>query len=156
MEKIVIGKYVSTHGIKGEIRIKSNFKYKDKVFIVNNNIFIGDTKFTIKSYRVHKGYDMVTLDGINNINEILNLKGSLVYINKDDLKLKSDEYLDSDLIGFDVYMDNELKGKVLDINYLIKDKKLLVIENKLVPFELVKKIDFNNKKIEIEKVDGLL
>ena len=156
MEKIVIGKYVSTHGIKGEIRIKSNFKYKDKVFVVDNNIFIGDREFIINSYRVHKEYDMITLKGINNINEILNLKGSLVYIDKDNLKLKSDEYLDSDLIGLDVYIENDLKGKVLDINYLTKDKKLLVVNNKLVPFELIKKIDFNCRKIEIEKVDGLL
>ena len=29
---IYLGKYVNTHGIKGEIRIKSNFKYKDKAF----------------------------------------------------------------------------------------------------------------------------
>lgn len=156
MEKIVIGKYVSTHGIKGEIRIKSNFKYKDKVFVIGNNIFIGDREFIINSYRVHKEYDMITLKGINNINEILNLKGSLVYIDKDNLKLKSDEYLDSDLIGLDVYIENDLKGKVLDINYLTKDKKLLVVNNKLVPFELIKKIDFNCRKIEIEKVDGLL
>jgi len=156
MEKILIGKYVSTHGIKGEIRIKSNFKYKEKVFLVGNEIYIGDKKFIINSYRVHKEYDMITLNGINNINDILFLKGSLVYIDKLLLKLNKDEYLDSDLIGFDVYMDIELKGKVEDINYLNKNKKLLVINNKLVPFELIKEIKFDDKKIILEKVDGLL
>ena len=30
MNKIVIGKYVTTHGIKGEIRIKSDFNEKDQ------------------------------------------------------------------------------------------------------------------------------
>jgi len=156
MEKILIGKYVSTHGIKGEIRIKSNFKYKEKVFLIGNEIYIGDKKFIINSYRVHKEYDMITLNGINNINDILYLKGSLVYIDKLLLKLNKDEYLDSDLIGFDVYMDIELKGKVEDINYLNKNKKLLVINNKLVPFELIKEIKFDDKKIILEKVDGLL
>ena len=156
MEKLLIGKYVSTHGIKGEIRIKSNFKYKEKVFVVGNIIYIGDKEFIINSYRVHKEYDMITLDGINNINDILFLKGSLVYIDKDSLNLNKDEYLDSDLIGFNVYMTEILKGKVSDINYLTKNKKLLVINNKLVPFELIKKIDFNNKIIILEKVDGLL
>lgn len=156
MEKLLIGKYVSTHGIKGEIRIKSDFKYKEKVFAVGNIIYIGDKKFIINSYRVHKEYDMITLDGINNINDILFLKGSLVYIDKDSLNLNKDEYLDSDLIGFDVYMNEILKGKVNDINYLAKNKKLLVINNKLVPFELIKKIDFNNKIIILEKVDGLI
>ena len=156
MEKILIGKYVSTHGIKGEIRIKSNFKYKEKVFIVGNEIYIEDKKFIINSYRIHKEYDMITLAGINNINDILSLKGSLVYIDKSLLKLNKDEYLDSDLIGFKVYIDNNLKGTVQDISYLTKNKKLLIINNKLVPFELIKQIDLENKKIILEKVDGLL
>ena len=156
MEKILIGKYVSTHGIKGEIRIKSNFKYKEKVFIVGNEIYIEDKKFIINSYRIHKEYDMITLAGINNINDILSLKGSLVYIDKSLLKLDKDEYLDSDLIGFKVYIDNNLKGTVQDISYLTKNKKLLIINNKLVPFELIKQIDLENKKIILEKVDGLL
>ncbi len=156
MEKLLIGKYVSTHGIKGEIRIKSNFKYKEKVFIVGNNIYLDDKEFKINSYRVHKEYDMITLNGINNINDILYLKGSFVYIDKDKLNLENGEYLDSDLIGFDVYMDSKLKGKVDDISYLNKNKKLLVIENKLIPFELISKIDFENKKIILEKVEGLL
>ncbi len=156
MEKILIGKYVSTHGIKGEIRIKSNFKYKEKVFIVGNEIYIEDKKFIINSYRIHKEYDMITLVGINNINDILSLKGSLVYIDKSLLKLNKDEYLDSDLIGFKVYIDNNLKGTVQDISYLTKNKKLLIINNKLVPFELIKQIDLENKKIILEKVDGLL
>ena len=32
MKFINIGKIVNTHGIKGELRILSKFRYKDKVF----------------------------------------------------------------------------------------------------------------------------
>ena len=99
---------------------------------------------------------MVTLEGINNINDIENLKGSLVYVLRSDLNLSKDEYLDSDLINFEVYMNTELKGKIIDIKYLNNNKKILNVDNHLVPFELVKKIDFDNKKIIIERVDGLL
>ena len=154
--KILIGKYVTTHGIKGEIRIKSNFKYKDKVFMVGNKIYLDNQEFIINSYRVHKEYDMITLDGINNINDILPLKGSLVYVEESDLNLKSDEYLDTDLIGCSVYMEDRLKGKVTDIEYLNKNKMLLKVNNTLVPFELVKKIDLEKREIILEKVDGLL
>ena len=38
MDLINIGKLVNTHGLKGEVRILSTFKYKDKV----------SPKFTIK------------------------------------------------------------------------------------------------------------
>ena len=37
---IKIGKYVNTHGIKGEIRILSNFSRKDLVFMPNKKIYI--------------------------------------------------------------------------------------------------------------------
>ena len=83
MEKVLVGKYVKTHGIKGEIKIKSNFKYKDRVFKVGNLIFIGEKEFEITGYRIHQDYDMITLKGINDINEILPLKGSFVYFDKE-------------------------------------------------------------------------
>ena len=41
MEYVYIGKIVSTHGIKGEIKIISDFDYKDKVFKKGINIYIG-------------------------------------------------------------------------------------------------------------------
>lgn len=154
--KVLIGKYVNTHGIKGEIRIKSDFKYKDKAFVIGNTIYLGDYSFTINSYRVHKCYDMLTFKEIDNINDILPLKGSLVYIEKDDLNLQKDDYLDTDLIGYIVYMEDEIKGKVKAIEYLNKEKVLLKVNDTLVPFELVNKVDMDNKTIILEKVDGLL
>lgn len=152
MKKIVIGKYVNTHGIKGEIRIKSNFLYKDRVFKVGNEIII-DKPYIITSYRVHKDYDMVTLEGINNINDIINLKNSLVYIDRDKY-LSDDDYLDSDLIGFKVCNSN-LDLIVTDISYINEKKKLLVANDKLIPFELIEDIDKNKKVITIKDVIGL-
>lgn len=153
---VLIGKYVSTHGIKGEIRIKSNFKYKEKVFKIGNILIINNQEYEVTSYRPHKGYDMVTFKGIDNINQIISLKGSLVYVNKELLKLNDDEYLDSDLIDMDIIINNKLMGRVSGIRYLTETKKLLVVDSKYVPFELIKKIDLKNKKIEIEEVSGLL
>ena len=148
MEKVLVGKYVKTHGIKGEIKIKSNFKYKDRVFKVGNLIFIGEKEFEITGYRIHQDYDMITLKGINDINEILPLKGSFVYFDK--------EYLDTDLINLDLYMKDRLIGKVQEISYVTKTKKLLIVDNHYIPYELIKNIDFKSKKIEIEEVSGLI
>ena len=152
MNKIVIGKYVNTHGIKGEIRIKSNFLYKDRVFKKGNEIII-DKPYIINSYRVHKDYDMVTLEGINNINDIINLKNSLVYIDRDKY-LNDEDYLDSDLIGFKVCNSN-LDLIVTDISYINETKKLLVANGKLIPFELIENIDKDKKIIIIKEVIGL-
>ncbi len=150
---IYIGKYVNTHGIKGEIRIKSNFKYKDKVFFVGNTLIIDNQEFVINSYRRHKEYDMVTFKGITDINQIIDLKGSKVYVFN--ISLSEGEYLDSTLIGFKVYMNNIYKGDVFDIKYLNNSKKILVVNNKYVPFELVS-VNLTEKRIDVMEVDGLL
>ncbi|MBQ1551268.1 MAG: hypothetical protein IIZ67_04110, partial [Bacilli bacterium] len=51
MNKVYIGKIVNTHGIKGELRIRSDFPYKDRVFLIGNNLIIDDKEYNIKSYR---------------------------------------------------------------------------------------------------------
>ncbi len=154
--KVLVGKYVKTHGIKGEIKVRSNFLYKDRIFRAGKKIFIKDQEFTIKDYRKHQEYDMLTFEGINDINQILSLKGNFLYANREDLGLKQEEYLDSDLIGLDLYQNNIFVGKVRDIAFITKNKKLLVINSHYVPFELIKKVDLKNKRIDIEEVLGLL
>ena len=51
-EYIYIGKIVNTHGIKGELRLLSDFKYKDKVFLENRKIYISEDYIceTINTY----------------------------------------------------------------------------------------------------------
>lgn len=154
MNKIVIGKYVNTHGIKGEIRIKSNFKYKDRVFRKGSEIII-DKPYIINSYRVHKDFDMVTLEGINSINDIIHLKNSLVYIDKEKY-LNQNDYLDSDLIGFSIYCNDNYIGNVSDIRELNNNKKLIEVNGKLIPFELIIDIKLDEKMIIIEYLEGLI
>lgn len=154
--KVLVGKYVKTHGIKGEIKVRSNFLYKDRIFQTGKKVFLKDQEFTIKGYRKHQEYDMLTFEGINDINQILSLKGNFLYANREDLGLKQEEYLDSDLIGLDLYQNNIFVGKVRDIAFITKNKKLLVINSHYVPFELIKKVDLKNKRIDIEEVFGLL
>ena len=69
MEYLYLGKIVNTHGIKGEVRILSKFKYKSKVLKKYFKIYIDPNKSEeiINSYRPHKQFDMITIDGITNI-----------------------------------------------------------------------------------------
>jgi len=157
MNLIYIGKLVNTHGLKGEVRIISDFKYKDNVFKINNNLYINNKKYNIKSYRKHKIYDMVNLLGIDNIDDALLLKNSNVYIDKDEYKF--DGYLDEEIIGLDVYDDLDYKGKVVDI-YNAGYNDILVVEGKkrhMIPYrdEFIDKIDIVNKKIFISYIKGL-
>ena len=161
MKLIKIGKIVNTHGIKGELRILSKFPYKDKVFVKNMKVYIDKNNIeVINTYRKHKNFDMVTFEGYNNINEVLKYKGKNVYINKEDIELKQDEYLDEELIGLDVMYKNMLMGTIGDIERYDKIS-LIKINGKdryyLIPynFNLIDNIDIKNNKIYIKDVDGL-
>ena len=115
MDYVYIGDIVNTHGIKGELRIISDFKYKNQVFTPHFNIYIGKNKkeFTIDSYRVHKNFDMVCLNGLNDINDALMYKGESVYVKRSDLNI--DTYLDEELIGMSVLDEDKILGHVKDL-----------------------------------------
>ena len=148
-----IGKYVNTHGIKGEIRILSDFSRKDLVFIPKFKIYIKDKEYVIKTYRKHKNYDMVTLEGINDINDIEYLKGNSVYINRDDIN----EFIDEDLYNYKlVYKDKKYDIKDILIN---KANKILVLDNnKMIPYvkEFIIRMDHSNKLIYMNLPDNML
>lgn len=162
MKRVLIGQIVNTHGLKGELRIVSNFPYKVLVFKKGFKVYVGKREelCVINSYRSHKIYDMVTFEGIDNIDTAIAYKGDFVYIDRCDLKI--DGYINEDLIGFDVYYEDNMLGKLHDIiNNGAHD--ILVImnnsENKImIPFvdEYVKKVDLDNKKLMIEVIDGLI
>lgn len=162
MNYIYIGKIVNTHGLKGEVRILSNFKYKDKVFIKNMNIYIGKDKKkeAINSYRPHKNFDMICMNGYNNINDVLKYKGSLVYVLKEDIRLDSGCYLDEDLIGLDVIVGKDKVGVVKKVEYN-KQSLFVVTTDKgdcLIPYvsDIIEKIDLNDGYIMFKDIKGLI
>ena len=160
MNNIYIGKIVNTHGIKGELRIKSNFPFKDKVFIINNKLIIDNKEYTIKSYRVHKDYDMVTLNDYNDINQVLFLKNKEVYFNKEDLLLNDKEILDEDLIRYKVIAKDGKCGTIKEIFMASPSNKILRVEldkEILVPFNspMIVNIDKEKEEITIDIIDGM-
>ena len=153
---VCVGKIVNTHGIKGELRILSDFELKNKIFQKDINLYVGPEKseFTITSYRHLKLFDMVTFRGITNINEVINLKGLLVYVKREILNLDNDSYVLSDLIGLDVYDKDKKIGTVKDY-YLDNGNTLLDILGKkefYIPLKshYIKSVNLQDKKIITE------
>lgn len=162
MKYINIGKLVNTHGIKGEVRIISNFKYKDRVFIPGMKIYIGRDKVCeeINSYRHHKIFEMITIKGYNDINQVLKYKGEYVFVNKDDIILNDFEYLDEDIIGLKVFVDDKYMGVVKKIERY-NTNNLLVVKGEekdyLIPynFDIIKSVDLEKREMNVVNILGL-
>ena len=160
MEKVFVGKIVKTHGIKGEIRILSQFPYKAKVFQVGNKVLIDDQEYTIMSYRVHKGFDMVTFDGYSDINDVLFLMKKDVYVDKDFLQLNDEEVLDEDLIHYSVLTKDGRRGIIKEIFYASESNKILRVEldhEVLIPINspMILQINKKDKTVLIELIEGM-
>ena len=159
MNFVYIGVIVNTHALKGEVRIISNFEYKDRVFKIGKSLYIGDLKNCeeIETYRVHKHYDMVKFKGINYINDVLKYKGKKVYVLRSDLNLKSDEYLESDLIGLDAKFEEKIIGTITDI---INNNgyKLIKIKEKLIPLNdnFIEKVNIEKNEVILKNVGELI
>jgi len=141
MELIKVGKIVNTHGIKGELKILSRFEYKHLVFVKDQIIFIDDSSYQITNYRHHQQFELITLNGFNNINDVLLFKGKNIYVDRSSLSLDQN-ILATDLIGYQVFDQGLLIGEVVDL----EDRGaglLLVVQTK-------------DKKIFIPKVDAFI
>ncbi len=157
---IYIGKIVSTHGIKGELRIISDFLYKDRVFVVGNDLIIDNKNYKIKTYRKHKNFDMVRLNDYKDINEVLFLLKKKVYFKKENLKLDDDEVLDEDLINYQVLTTDGKRGIIKEIFLASKDNKILRImldREILIPINspMIKKIDKKKQELIVELISGI-
>lgn len=159
MKYIFIGRIVNTHALKGEVRIVSDFEFKDRIFKENTLLYIGENKDKeiIETYRKHKQFDMVKFKGIDYINDVLKYKGSKVYIGESILNLKDDEILISELINMDVYNDNKYVGRITEYRS-DNGNNMLRVNNKLIPYnkDFITKIDKENKSIYFHDIGVFL
>lgn len=159
MDYIYIGKIVNTHALKGEVRLISNFEYKNRVFKIGNYLYIGQGKVKeeIESYRVHKQFDMVKFKGIDYINDVLKYKGCSVYISSDDIKLNDYELLDNEFLEMDIYNKDILIGKVCE--YINNNgNKMVRVNEKLIPYnkDFITNVDKANKRIIMHDIEVFL
>jgi 16S rRNA processing protein RimM len=167
MEYIQIGKIVSTHGIKGEVKAFSDSDFKKERFKCGNTLYLsndnGYIPIIINSYREHKNMVLITFNNFKNINDVLKYIGFNICIKKDDLPILEKGHYYLDIIGLDVYdMHNKYIGIIKDIR-VVPQGGILEIKKtdgkiSLVPYvdEFVIEIDVKNKKMIINPIEGLL
>ena len=105
-------------------------------------------------------FDMITLEGYNNINDVLFLMKKKVYFDKDKLILSDDEILDEDLVKFKVIDDDGNIGKINEIFMASSTNKILRVEfshEVLIPYNspIIKSIDKNRKEIHVSLIGGM-
>ena len=109
------GEIVSTHGVRGEVKI---LPWTDSVDFLRRfkTLYINEKPYTVKSSFAHKGCMIALLDGVEDLNAAMALKGRTVCFARADARLPKGRFFLAALIGARVVTeDGALVGELVDI-----------------------------------------
>lgn len=169
MEYVTLAKVVSTHGIKGDLKLfpltdfaKIRFK-KGKKFELYNEETKRTVEVTCFSFKTSGKFIVVHFDEFNTPEEAIKYQNYIVRMNSEEVhRLPKDTYYYKDLIGSTVYLENSDKyGEVISVSNNGKQDLLRIklVNNKetLIVFvnALIKEVDIKNKSIILNDIEGL-
>ena len=167
LPNLEIGQIVNTFGIKGMVKVKpftDNIRRFDElktVYVEKNG---NQTEYEIEEVKYHKDMVLIKFKGIDKVEQAEMLRNSYLTVSRDSVeKLEEGRYYIVDLLGLEVYTDEQiLLGTLEDIFntgsndiYVVKDKQGKQI---LLPAiqDVIKQIDIENKKIIVHLLPGLI
>ena len=159
------GKIINTHGVRGGLKLESwcdtpnDLASLKKVFLQNGAEY---KLYKVKKASVFKQFVLFELDGINDIDAAMTLRGKVVYADRNDISIDEDAFFIADIIGLDVIdlESGEKIGTLSDVlNLGASDLYEIDTKNgkKLIPAvpEFIKEIDLE-KGIFVSLIEGML
>ncbi|MGI6028222.1 MAG: ribosome maturation factor RimM [Candidatus Heteroscillospira sp.] len=95
------GRVVNTHGVRGEVKIQP-WADSPEFLLDFARFYIDGAPVKVQHSRVHKGCVIAALEGVEDVNAAMRLKGKTVFINRDDAELSEDGYFIQDILGAQV------------------------------------------------------
>lgn len=161
-----IGQIVNTFGIKGMVKVKP-FTDDIKIFDRLKNIYLKNKEmmqYEIEEIKYHKNMVLIKLKGIDSIEQANALRETFIVIDREDEEpLEEGTYYIVDLLGLEVYTDEENFLGILDDIYNTGSNDIYVIKDEqgkeiLLPGidEVIKEINIEDKKIIVHLIPGLI
>lgn len=165
-EYLEIGKIVSVHGLKGEVRVQpwcdsGDFMKKFKTLYFDKN---GKNSISVVACRPHGNVVILKLDGVDTPEQAQLLRGKMLYMKRADAKLAKTQYFIAELIGCTVYdADDERRiyGKISDVSktgandvWHIQDENGKEYLIPAIPIVVVE-TDVENEKVKIRPLKGI-
>ena len=168
MSKYVsVGKILNFHGVKGEAKVgysrnqQEFMKSLKNVFILKDGLY---NPFLVKSIRFNTKFAIIKFEGIDTVNEIVEYKNCLVFVDETTVRenLDEDEFLIDELVGMSVLCEGKKVGTVIVVSNNGVNDLLSVKSNtknvSLVPFvkAIVLEVDLKAKEIVVDNIKGLI
>lgn len=167
-ELLPVGRVSKPHGLNGEVSVFLYSGNTDSISELERLFFCKEEhenplEFQISTRRFRNNKTIIGLEGIDTIEDALELRGSIVMVHKRDLpEPNEDEYYWFQLIGLDVVsVDGEFIGKVSNLIDREPQSLLVVVNDEkefLVPMvdTIVEEVKLGESKVIIRPIKGLL
>lgn len=160
MKKIQVGWIQNTHGIKGELKVRSETDFPNIHFKKGKKLYLDDQKeLLISSSRLQKEMYLLQFVGYQDINLVQDWKGKGLYIDQNDqVYLKKGEYYRHQLIGLSVISEKgSLVGTILAVEETLGAQNNLRVETEkkevLYPFipSFIDRVDQEERKVYVNR-----
>jgi len=159
LQYLEAGEIVNTHGIRGEVQIvpwadDAEFLRKFKTFYIDNK------PVRVERSIVHKRRLIAKLEGIDDINAAMPLKGKVIFIDRADAKLPKGRFFIQDILGARVVTETgESVGVLADVMDLPQGQVYVVRgeTEHLIPAvpEFVRNVDVDGGAVTVRLIEGM-
>ena len=155
------GQIVNTHGIQGEVKIVP-WCDSPEFLCGFDTLYIDGAPVKVRAARAHKGNVLARLEGVDDVNAAMRLKGKRVSIDRTGVELPDGRHFIADLIGLTVIDDDtgaEL-GAIADVLTPPAHEVYVVRgggKEYMIPAvdEFVKEIDVDGGFIRVKLIEGM-
>ena len=112
LQFIEAGEIVTTHGVRGEVKVLT-WLDSPELLCEFDRCRIGGKEFRMESVRVQKTCNLVKLSGVDTMEAAQAMRGKVVELYREDID--EDVIFGAELIGVEVYEEDTLLGKITDV-----------------------------------------
>lgn len=153
------GRIVNTHGVRGEVRIEP---WADEAAFLTRfkRFYMDGQPVKVRSCRVHKTLCIASLEGVDDVNAAMALKGKVIFIDRKDAKLPKGTVFLQDILGARVVDEDGNELGVLEqvlpapaaSVYVVKGEREILIPD--VPAFILEK-DADKGVITVRLIEGM-
>ena len=156
LQFIEAGEIVSTHGLKGEMKVLPWVDSPD-ILCEFDRCRISGKEYTIEACRVQKTCNLLKLEGIDTIEAAQLMRGKTVELYREDI---DDEVIfAAELIGMEVFAAGENIGKIVDVLdypgnsvYVVKGKYEYMIP---AVKQFILSTDLQTNEMHVKLIEGM-
>ena len=150
------GEIVTTHGIKGEVKVMC-WLDDPEMLCEFDRCQIDGKEYEIEQCRVQKSCNLVKLAGIDTMDDAQAMRGKKIMLYREDI---DDEVIfAAELIGVEVYADGEMIGKIKEVLdypgncvYVVKGKHEYMIP---AVKAFILNTDIENNRMDVKLIEGM-